>query len=94
MIYTNCDYTGWDLSGCTDMSGRTIEGMCLSQCTPRAVLPADLTGTTFVDCNLDNVVVPEGNTLIRTANRRYLAQEDGNDWEVDENDNPIKILGT
>lgn len=92
--YTNKDCTGWDLSDRTDMDGITIEGLCLSQESPREVLPPTLTGVTFVDCNLDNVIIPSGNILIRTRNRRFLVQEDGLDWEIDADGNPIKILGT
>lgn len=92
--YTNADMTGWDLSDHTDMNGLIIEGLCLSQCAPRNVLPASLTGVTFIDCNLDNVRIPSGNTRIRGSNRFYQVQDDGQDWEIDVNGNPIKILGT
>lgn len=92
--YDNKDMTGWDLSDREDMDGLYIEGLCLSQCTPRSVLPSGLTGVTFSNCNLDNVVIPPGNTLISCLNRRYLAQEDGQDWEIAEDGTPIKILGT
>lgn len=79
--YSDKDCTGWDLSGRTDMSGIVIHGLCLSNETPNAaVLPPDLTGTTFILCNLDNVLIPDGNTLINCPNRLFQAQEDGQDW--------------
>lgn len=92
--YTNKDFTGRDLSDREDMSDLMIEGLCLSQSTPSHVLPAHLTNTTFIDSNLDNVIVPAGNFMIRCANRRFIPMEDGNDWEIDDDGNPIKILGT
>ncbi len=94
-IYDDKDHTGHDLSDRTDMDGLTIHGLCLSHETPDArVLPPSLRGTTFIACNLDNVLIPDGNTLINCSNRRFKIQDDGQDWEIDENDNPIKILGT
>jgi hypothetical protein len=89
--YSNKDMTGWDLSDRTDMSGIYIEGLCLSQETPDAqVLPKDLTGTTFVACNLSNVVVPDGNILIDCHTTRFEAQNDLMDWKIDEENNPIE----
>lgn len=80
--YDNKDCTGWDLSDRTDMDGLTIEGLCLSNETPNAqVLPLNLTGTTFVWCNLDNVYVPPGNTIGEgCSNRLFQVQADGQDW--------------
>lgn len=92
--YDNKDMTGWDLRDRQDMDGLTIEGLCLSQCVPSDVLPPTLTGTVFLDCNLDNVRIPQGNLLLRGLNRFYLVQDDGEDWEIDADGNPIKILGT
>jgi hypothetical protein len=94
--YSEQDMTGWDLSGRTDMSGITIHGLCLSHEKPEAnVLPADLTGTTFIACNLDNVYVPLGNTLIDCSNRMFKANpDDAHDWEVDVDGNFTKLLGT
>lgn len=80
--YDNKDCTGWDLSDRTDMDGLTIEGLCLSNETPNAqVLPPNLTGTTFLWCNLDNVYVPPGNTIgVGCSNRLFQVQADGQDW--------------
>lgn len=91
--YDNKNYTGWNLSDRTDMGGLTIEGLCLSNETPNAmVLPPNLTGTTFVDCNLDNVFIPPGNTLVRCRVARFRVQEDGLDWLLDEDLNPVRPL--
>jgi len=94
--YDDRDCTGWDLSDRTDMSNQVIHGLCLSQHQPDThCLPEGLTGVTFQYCNLMNVYVPPGNTVEDTCQTtRYMVQDDGQDWEVDENNNPIKILGT
>ena len=52
----------------------------------------DMTGVTFINCNLDNCFIPSGNTLNGCNNRRIKAQEDGRDWIVDENNNPVTPL--
>lgn len=81
--YSNKDMTGWDLSDRKDMSGINIQGLCLSWEVPDAhALPVNLVGTTFVGCNLDNVWVPSGNTLVNCSNRRFKVQNDGEDWEI------------
>lgn len=77
-MYSNRDLTGFNLSA-ENMDGMTIENSCLSDAT----LPPTLTGTTFIDCNMDNVTVPEGNTLIRCSNRMIAVQNDGEDWVLD-----------
>lgn len=95
--YDDMDCTGWDLSDHTDMNGLTIHGMCLSHEKPNShCLPADLTGVTFIACNLDNVYVPPKNIIDPSCSvRRFMANPiDGQDWEVDANNNLIKILGT
>lgn len=82
--YDNKDCTGWDLSNRTDMDGLNIEGLCLSNETPDAkVLPPKLKGTTFIACNLDNVFIPDGNTIDESCSiRRFQVQNDGEDWEI------------
>lgn len=93
--YDNQDFTGQDLSDRTDMDGLTITGSCFSHEKPDSqCLPANLTGATFVHCNLDNIFIPVGNTAFECSARRFMAMEDGQDWEVDANNNPIKLLGT
>ena len=92
--YSDKDCTGWDLSGRTDMSGIIIHGLCLSNETPNAaVLPPDLTGTTFLLCNLDNVFIPSGNTLIGGSNRLFQVQADGQDWLL-QTTAPLQLHGT
>ncbi len=55
------------------------------------VFPADMVGVVFVDCNLDNCLIPPGNTVGQgCANRRIREQNDREDWEVDEQDRPLR----
>ena len=54
------------------------------------IFPDDMTGATFINCNLDNVFIPEGNMVIGGRQNRFKAQNDGNDWEIDETDKPVR----
>lgn len=90
-MYSFKDFTGQILKDRTDMSNQTIQGSCFSQETPDThVFPEDMTGTTFIDCNLDNVYIPVGNTVQGGTQKRFIVQNDLRDWILDENDNPIE----
>jgi hypothetical protein len=52
----------------------------------------DLKGCKFYNCNLDNVFIPDGNEVIGGFSRRIMVQNDLNDWELDENNEPVKPL--
>lgn len=81
---SNKDFTGHDLSLRADLDGKVIYGSCLSNETPNAkVLPTSLIGATFIVCNLDNVLVPDGNHVIDCSVRRFKVQNDGEDWIID-----------
>lgn len=85
-LYSNKDFTGHDLSDRHDMNNLIISNSCFSQETPgRRVLPANLLGVTFVDCNLDNVLIPPGNQLINCSRKTFKVQNDLEDWHVDPN---------
>lgn len=82
--YSNKDMTGWNLSNRKDMNGIVISNSCLSnEILDASVLPSDLSGTTFIDCNLDNVIVPVGNLVLGGSQRKFKCQNDGEDWIVD-----------
>ncbi len=89
--YSFKDMTGWDLADRRDMDGKVIFGSCLAHETPGApTLPANLKGATFIRCNLDNVRVPAGNTVIDCSTRRIKAQNDGEDWVLDASLKPVE----
>lgn len=54
--------------------------------------PKGMTGVTFVKCNLSNVIVPEGNTIIDCIQTRFKVQNDRNDWIIDKDNLPVKPL--
>lgn len=55
--------------------------------------PSWATGITFVKCNLDNIVIPPDAIVIDCTTRRFEVQNDLRDWEIDENGDPIKVMG-
>lgn len=92
--YSNRDMTGWDLSDRKDMNNKFIHGLCLSHESPSNCLPPKLTGATFYACNLDNVIIPVGNTVDSTcSNRFFKVQDDGQDWLIDAKSSPVRKLG-
>lgn len=95
MSYSFKNFTGQNLQSCTDLDGQEIRGSCFSQEKPDThIFPETMHGVVFLNCNLDNVFIPEGNMMVNCSARRFQAQEDGLDWEIDEQNLPIKILGT
>lgn len=54
--------------------------------------PSDMTGVTFVKCNMDNLIIPNGNTLVDCSNVRFQAQDDGRDWIINDNDEPVEKI--
>ena len=56
------------------------------------IFPTGMTGVTFKDCNLDNVLVPTGNTVDGGTNKNIKVQNDLEDWFVDGSDEPIEPL--
>jgi hypothetical protein len=56
------------------------------------VFPVGMTGVTFIKCNLDNVRIPIGNTVVGGTNKRILVQNDREDWILDENNKPIEPM--
>ena len=58
------------------------------------VFREDMKGVKFYNCNLDNCFVPDGNEVVGGTQRKIMVQNDLNDWEVDENLQPIKPVGS
>lgn len=62
-----------------------------------SIFPAGMTGVVFRRCNLDNVIVPPGNTVITSGaepccHRRICVQNDLEDWELDSANKPTEPL--
>lgn len=83
------DFTG-RIFTLDDLNGKVIYGSCFSNTNLDAhIFSEGMLGVTFIKCNLDNVFIPEGNTVIDCSQRKIQVQNDGNDWEIDEDGNPI-----
>lgn len=50
--------------------------------------PAQATGLTFINCNLDNIVMPPDAIIQNCSQRNFKDQNDGEDWFVDGNGLP------
>ena len=91
--YSFKDFTGQDLSLKIDMDGVIIYASCFSHEIPdSSVFPANLTGATFIKCNLSNCKIPDGNTVIDCNQTKFKNQNDLRDWELDGGNQPLKVL--
>lgn len=54
------------------------------------IFPDGMTGVTFKNCNLDNVYIPVGNTLIDCVNKLIKKQNDGFHWKIDKKSNKFE----
>lgn len=87
---TGRSYRSWPAEA---FSGRIFVGYCFSQELPDTdVFPDGATGATFVNCNLDNCLIPGGSTVSGGSQRRFRAQQDGLDWLLDDDDQPVSRL--
>ena len=90
--FSNRDFTG-DNKTISIPDGAVVYGSCFSRETPGAtVFDPTMTGVTFRNCNLSNVFVPPGNTVIDCQVTRYKVQSDKEDWVVDDKDAPVEPL--
>lgn len=73
--------------------GTNVYMSCFSCETPDSpIFRADMTGVTFYNCNLDNCLIPDGNTVVGGSIERFMVQNDMRDWKVDEEGAPVKVV--
>lgn len=96
ITYNEIQYDCSDEFSFKDFTGRAnlnplgvVYGSCFSQETPDShIFPDNITGVTFIKCNLDNVFIPQGNTVIDCWQRRFKVQDDLNDWLIGTDNKP------
>ncbi len=92
--YSYKDFTDKDLTSlpASDFNNSEIVGSCFyQQKAPNTqVFPTGITGVTFRKCNLDNVLIPPGNTVDGGCHRKIKIHNDLEDWIVDDLGKPIK----
>jgi hypothetical protein len=98
--YSFRDFTNQDLRSATDLDGAVIKGSCFYQtCAEdfagdplRHIFPGDMRDVSFVECNLDNVYIPPGNTIRQCSHRRIKRMNDGEYWFVGEDFKPVEPI--
>lgn len=91
MQFDHKNYTNQSLLN-VDITQTQIIGSCFCQVAPfTQVFKSDLV-CEFINCNLDNVIIPSGCTLTNCCNNNILTIGDF-DWIVDEKLQPIKKVG-
>jgi len=76
-----------------DFNNTEIIGSSFAQREPFTdVFPSDMTGVTFINCNLNNCNIPVGNTVEGGTNKHHKTQNDCEEWVVDAQLKPIEPL--
>lgn len=88
------DFTNQDLRDRKDLDfdGAVIYASIFCNETPDAEIFRSAEKATFIRCNMDNVAIPKGATLIDCTQRRFMVQNDGNDWLLGEDGLPEKPM--
>ena len=73
-----------------EFNNTEIIGSCFFQDEINTVCFPAITGVTFTRCNLDNAVVPAGNTVNGGTHKNKKVQNDGEWWVVDSDGKPIE----
>ena len=92
--FSNRDFTRYG-SVINIPDGSVVYGSCFSQEVPNTpVFNPAMRNVTFRNCNLSNVRVPQpnNNVLIDCRVDQFQAQNDLNDWIVDDLGKPVEIL--
>jgi hypothetical protein len=97
--YSFKDFTDQKFLDAIDLDDAMIVSSCFYQsCSPDHVgdpqveiFPRTMHGVTFVQCNLDNVYIPPGNTIDPScSHKRIKPQSDGESWLLDEHLRPVE----
>lgn len=96
ITYNEITYNCSDEFSFKDFTGRAninpsgiIYASCFSQEeADRHIFPDGMTGVTFIKCNLMNVFIPAGNTVIDCLQERFKVQNDRNDWLIGADNKP------
>lgn len=92
------DFTGWEFLSRPeyDFNNKVVYATCFSQENPDSIVfPENLSGTIFLNCNLDNVSIPVGCEVIMFnggSQKTFQVQNDLRDWELDDKGDPVKVL--
>lgn len=93
--YNRVDYTGWEFLSRPeyDWSNRVVDRACFAQESPDTVVfDPNTTGIVFRNCNLENVIIPDGCTVEGGSTLRREEQNDKRDWIIDDKGNPVEIM--
>lgn len=88
------DFTGWEFDSRRAMhfEGKVIYASCFSQETPDRAIFRNVTGTTFIRCNLSNVFVPVGAIVIDCQRTRFSLRNDLRDWILSDINQPVEPI--
>jgi hypothetical protein len=84
-IFTHTDLSEWN--------NTEIIGSCFYNQIPLTkVFPSEIKNVKFIGCNLNNIIIPDGCTVEGGCHILIQVQNDGEDWILDKDLNPIEPL--
>ena len=88
-------FTNWNLKEHQfDFNGKTVYASSFYNETPDSdILPDGIKDVTFLKCDLNNIIIPEGNTVIDCSQERIELMNDMRDWITDPEGNAQKVVG-
>ena len=59
----------------------------------KSIFPVDMENVIFDRCNLDNVIIPQGNMILPTCtNKKIRVQNDWDDWILGNDNKPVEPM--
>lgn len=102
--YSFKDFTGKSFLNINpdEFSNSEIKGSCFYQESPTSkidknpsvsIFPEGMIDVTFTRCNLDNVIIPSGNTIgEKNSHKKIRIMNDGRDWILDNDNKPVEKI--
>ncbi len=88
-------FTNWEFLSRPeyDFTNKVIYDSCFYNENPDSdIFPLTTQNVTFINCNLNNIVLDPSFTVLGGSHKRIKCQNDLNDWLLDDFDNPVTPL--
>lgn len=94
--YSRKSYANKDFVNINLPSGSTVyASMFMNEKLDMSIFPSTMTGITFLECNLDNIILPPGNLIINLYTyppKKFKMENDLRYWVLDEQGKAKKLL--
>ena len=82
----------------SEFNNTTIKGSCFYQdwkegeSVVKDIFPDGMVGVEFKNCNIDNLFIPVGNTVVGGTNKKIKEQNDKEDWVLNDSLEPVEPI--